>query len=1809
MKHLSNCVFGLVLFSVFLIAFSTFTFAQTKNGAKEVTDYTSIAKISGTADGKSVTYKNPFTNNNQTSFAGTFKGTLNGHSEKFYCIDLQHSLEYNKDYWDESQTPAEITYILNNYYPYKTSYSGKLSDNDKEAAAVQLAIWHFSDGVDANTITDNTIKSRALDVINDANSNYGDHEFLQTLLIIPPSQSWPAGNPASFDVYATDIDGNPVANVQVHLSTTLGTLSASTVTTDANGHAGPIILTYSGTGTATIKAQADVEIPQGTRYVHKTNPNGKQKLVLATPSFDTKEVTATVEWYTPQDCDTRGFTTFTQGGWGSPSNSAPGKLRDMYFSTVFPAGLTVGGTKTLTLTSASAVKNFLPQGGTAYKLTSNYTDPTTTSAGVLAGQVVALTLNVQFDAAGYLGTNSTNLGDLSIVGGAFAGMTVNQFLTIANQVLSGDLTTYSYSDVNDAATAINENFDNGTADNGYLDCGVDTVQTIVTDLCATNKSHVNYPVAKLYTNYLSNGNINFRLELEKSLNDNTYGTGAIGWSGGHTFNQLKSSDQAEFKLYDANNNPVLDFVIDYIEGGKPTPSGYGSYIKSGNSPYILYQNTSLSKNFNDYGYVLTTNSPSTDNNYTANPSYPNWIFDMIYEATVSSSAFGTAGFGKIEVVGMHNSPNKLNFDNLIVPEICSPCENKIGDFIWHDTNINGIQDAGEPGIPSVVVELLDSNNNLITSDTTDSNGYYEFSNLDNGTYKVRVAASNFTSGVLASSAQTKWYSTKVNQGSDNAKDSDASGSSPASVTLNCNDDLTIDFGFYKTCVAIEKSASTNSVSPGDMITYTFVVENCGDVQLHGGVDVYDEMLNKDGDHKIKHINVLDPGQSTTFTMTYTPDANDCGELVNTVTAVGHPVDGSANVTAQSSTTVQVECGEVCVTDWSVELGPDSAICEYDSKNITINGTVHLTPNPSTAYLQTSWRIVEPNDGSVDNSTHYSTVKITKDTTFTITALWPGIRPSDQVVEIHYGVNVLDCDGNPIKNGAGRDLYWYPWVCEPPQDKNADLQLEKTVNNSNPQCGDNVTFTIEVTNNGPDEAKSIQVTDLLPAGLEYVSSNASQGTYDPNTGLWMVGNLASSAYATLTITVKIDCEEISSSVFDLGVAKDFNLFVIEDATQPSADTQGKVAVGRDANLANYSIGDQLPPNSGDVLIVGRNLTYTSGAVYNGNVVYGNSTNLPQPSVSITGGTLRQDSPINFAAAKVYLENLSTSLAAYTTNGTVNYQYGGLSLTGTDPFLNVFSVSGSDLSGANNIHINVPGGSVALVNVDGTTVSISGGMSVSGSTNQNILFNFYQATNITIQGIDFRGSILAPFAAVNFVSGVQNGQMICKSLTGPGQFNYALFIGNIPSDKEIVNIARITGSLTEDPNPDNNSASASITITPTTGNNNGSGGNGDNNKWQQVSSFTSDEIVYAITYDANGNIYAGTWGGKIYKSSDSGHTWTVINSDIHVGFIWSLKAVGSYIFAATEQGLYRFNGSEWTLIGFSGIDVHAVTADNSGNLYAGTYGAGVYVSADLGVTWTAINSGLGYNLTIQALTVTPSSQVFAATLGGGVFKYNGSAWTQLNISYNFVWALASTSTNVLLAGTYGDGLYISQDGGTTWTKSNNLNAQFIYSISVDGSNNIYVSSWASGVYSSSDMGATWTSLGMNGFGVSSLVVNPNDGNVYAGTKAGQMFMMASVNSTTAVSDKTEEMPTKFELNQNYPNPFNPTTTIRFAIPVAGEYTLTVYNIIGQKVAVLMEGQLQRGLHTVIFNASNFASGIYIYRLSGQNVNITKKMILTK
>ena len=94
-----------------------------------------------------------------------------------------------------------------------------------------------------------------------------------------------------------------------------------------------------------------------------------------------------------------------------------------------------------------------------------------------------------------------------------------------------------------------------------------------------------------------------------------------------------------------------------------------------------------------------------------------------------------------------------------------------------------------------------------------------------------------------------------------------------------------------------------------------------------------------------------------------------------------------------------------------------------------------------------------------------------------------------------------------------------------------------------------------------------------------------------------------------------------------------------------------------------------------------------------------------------------------------------------------------------------------------------------------------------------------------------------------------------------------------------------------------------------------------------------------------------------------------------------------------------------------------------------------------------------------------------------------------------------------------------------------------------------------------------------------------------------------------NEEEAIPEDFTLDQNFPNPFNPITEIRFGLPEPSEVKLSVFNSLGQEVVTLVNGWKPAGTHTVEFNGSDLASGVYFYRLDAGTYNATKKMVLLK
>jgi len=782
----------------------------------------------------------------------------------------------------------------------------------------------------------------------------------------------------------------------------------------------------------------------------------------------------------------------------------------------------------------------------------------------------------------------------------------------------------------------------------------------------------------------------------------------------------------------------------------------------------------------------------------------------------------------------------------------------------------------------------------------------------------------------------------------------------------------------------------------------------------------------------------------------------------------------------------------------------------------------------------------------------------------------------------------------------------------------DIEINKVVNNNNPNNNDNIIFTVTAKNNGPDNATKVKITDILPAGLEYISSNASHGSYDFVAGVWNIGALAKNQTATLSITCKINLFQGGAN---FGPVSDFNLVVFGDINQPSADVEGKLAVQGNAYLDQYSVGYKLTHPAPkqevvvpDVLIVGGNLIFLGGGVFGGNVVYGGTTNLPSIYVGIHDGELIRDTArFDFVAAKNHIVNLSNQLKNYKQNGTIKFQYGALTLTGKNPILNIFNINGDTLSEANTVNVNAPNGSVVVVNIKGKNVSWTGDHTVNGTAYGNVIYNFYEAEQLKISGIAVLGSIIAPDAELEFPAGVIKGQVFVKNMYGSGQFNWDPFVGNIPVATKIENTASLLNLGETDENNSNNSAKATLIVQeieePDVIPGNSS------TTWQGIGQFTEDDIVWDMTATNDNKILSGTWGGNIYVFDKDGQNKQLLFSDTSVNFIWSLLVKDTIYYAAYEKGiLYSTNkGNTWNFVNDNNIknnDVRSlVNVDNK--IYAAVWGKGVYVSTDMGNTWS--QSGQIEVNAVQSLAKDSKNNIYAATFGGGIYKSTdmGMTWNQLDISYRHIWTLAVDANDNIFAGSFGNGVYYSSNEGANWTVLNNsLTGEYIYSLVIDDSSKIYASAWYNGIYQIVDPTSNSSvamSLGLMGTGVTSLFYD--GGYLYAANEKGSLLR---VDLKKLVGNEVTNKDNKisgYYLAQNYPNPFNPTTKINYCIPENGLVTLKVYDISGKVVATLVNVYQNAGNYTVEFNAGNLSTGMYIYKLEFNNKILAKKMLLIK
>ena len=248
------------------------------------------------------------------------------------------------------------------------------------------------------------------------------------------------------------------------------------------------------------------------------------------------------------------------------------------------------------------------------------------------------------------------------------------------------------------------------------------------------------------------------------------------------------------------------------------------------------------------------------------------------------------------------------------------------------------------------------------------------------------------------------------------------------------------------------------------------------------------------------------------------------------------------------------------------------------------------------------------------------------------------------------------------------------------------------------------------------------------------------------------------------------DRLTPTLTDLGVAAGYNAFILDTAAIQDTDVAGRLAVGSAATLTNVGVATALSgPGGPDGLVVGGDLAFTSGQVYVGGIAHGGTATLT--NVGLPDGTARVDTPVDFAAARAALTNLSAAWAALPANGAVAAAWGIYTLTGRSAAQNVFRLTAADLAAANTLRIHAPAGSAVVVNVAGGTAALKDlGMFVTGTDRQHVVFNFPDAAALEVSGISVQGSILAPRAGVAFNNGNIEGTLVADDLAGNGEFHH-------------------------------------------------------------------------------------------------------------------------------------------------------------------------------------------------------------------------------------------------------------------------------------------------------------------------------------------------------------------------------------------------------------------------------------------------------
>jgi len=439
-----------------------------------------------------------------------------------------------------------------------------------------------------------------------------------------------------------------------------------------------------------------------------------------------------------------------------------------------------------------------------------------------------------------------------------------------------------------------------------------------------------------------------------------------------------------------------------------------------------------------------------------------------------------------------------------------------------------------------------------------------------------------------------------------ASDQTDPNSTPNNGVAGENDQASTTVTGQQADLSLAKAVSNPQPNIGENITFTITVSNNGP-SMATGVQIRDQVPagttfvsatpsrgTYDQNTGIWNVGSIGPDINATLQLVVT--VNIAGAVTNTaqVTAADQPDPDSApdnnapNEDDQTSVSTQQGVADLSLTKVASTTSPNVG----DNISFTVSvfnggpntatnvqvldqlpaglGFVNAIPSQGTYDpISGIWNI-----GSLPAGATASLIQITA----TVSGVGPFTNTAQVSASDQFDPNSVPNNNNPAENDQAS-------VVITPQQ--ADLALAKTVNNQQPNIGENITFTLTLTNAGPNAATNILVRDQVPLGTTFVSAAPSQGSYNPATGLWTISGLAGGGAATLQITITVNTANAISNTAEVIAVDQFDPDSTPgNGTGNGEDDQATSSTQRGvADLSLAKIVNNAAPN------VGANVSYT------------------------------------------------------------------------------------------------------------------------------------------------------------------------------------------------------------------------------------------------------------------------------------------------------------------------------------------------------------------------------------------------------------------------------------------------------------------------------------------------------------------------------------------------------------------------------------------------------------------------------------------